>query len=50
MKTIKFMLIVAMPEDIKNSGSGKEIIEHIRENLEDCGITDCAVELKGMEE
>ena len=44
------MLIVAMPEDIKNSGSGTEIIEHIRENLEDCGITDCAVELKGMEE
>lgn len=50
MKIIKFLLIVAMPEDIKNSTSGEEILEHIRENLEDCGIADCAVELKGMEE
>ena len=50
MLTISFILTVAVPDDIAKSFKPGKILEHIRDNLDECGIPDCAVEIKEKKE
>ena len=50
MLTISFILTVAVPDDIAKSFKPGKILEHIRDNLDECGIPDCAIEIKEKKE
>ena len=50
MLTISFILTVAVPDDIMKSFKPEKISEDIRDNMEECGIPDCAVEIKEKKE
>lgn len=50
MKVINFTLTVAVPDDIMKSFKPGKALEHIRDNLNECGIPDCAIEIKEKKE
>lgn len=50
MLTRSFILTVAVPDDIVKSSKPEKILEHIRDNLSECGILDCAIEIKEKKE
>ena len=50
MLTRSFILTVAVPDDIMKSFKPGKVLEHIRDNLNECGIPDCAIEIKEKKE